>query len=223
MSEMSEARCIGEPVSWLRLETFAARPDDVAVKEHVAACPACRHCLDEIHADVVALPPLVVPVRRRRAWTWWAAPALAVAAAAILLIVLRPEKRDDTTTIKGGGEVILRVQRERAGVITMDATRFAAGDRWHAIVTCAPMAHAWADVAVVELDRGGKPPVAVRADYPLAPVEIACGNGVVIPGAFELTGTRANRVCVRVADGSAPRRDLRTTGDGVACVTIDPE
>ena len=59
--------CISEPISWLRLERHALAPD-AAVTEHVAACAACRACLDEIERDVVALPPLLVPERRR---PWW--------------------------------------------------------------------------------------------------------------------------------------------------------
>ena len=39
--------CIGEPVSWLRLERFALGAADPAIASHVAACPACRHCLDQ--------------------------------------------------------------------------------------------------------------------------------------------------------------------------------
>ena len=58
--------CIGEPISWLRLETFAAGRDDAAIREHVAACPACKHCLDELRTDIVALPPLGVPAAPAR-------------------------------------------------------------------------------------------------------------------------------------------------------------
>jgi hypothetical protein len=45
-----------------------------------------------------------------------------------------------------------------------------------------------------------------------------------MPGAFTLTGTRANRVCVRIAADAAPKRALPAPGDdAVACVTITPE
>ena len=57
--------CVGEPVSWPRLESFALGAPDPAIAAHVDACPACRRCLDEIRGDAVALLPLVaVPAAR---------------------------------------------------------------------------------------------------------------------------------------------------------------
>ena len=39
---MTSLACIGEPVSWLRLEMFAAgRIADPAIASHLTACPAC--------------------------------------------------------------------------------------------------------------------------------------------------------------------------------------
>jgi predicted anti-sigma-YlaC factor YlaD len=60
---MNTATCIGEPISWLRLETFALDRSDAAVRDHIATCAACRQCLDSIADDMVALPPLVVSCR----------------------------------------------------------------------------------------------------------------------------------------------------------------
>lgn len=113
--------------------------------------------------------------------------------------------------------VMLGLVRERAGAIREDATAFAAGDRWKVVVTCAPGRDTWVDVAVVEVGATGK-----TIDHPLAAARIACGNRVVVPGAFELTGKRANRVCVRVAADVAPARDL-LGGDDTACLTVAPE
>ena len=56
--------------------------------------------------------------------------------------------------------------------------------------------------------------VHVGADHPLAPAAIACGNGIVVPGAFALTGGQANRVCARVTSDQ---------GAGEACITVSPE
>ena len=52
--------CIGEPISWPRLERFAQTRADAVIAAHVAECPACQLCVDEISRDVVALPPLVI-------------------------------------------------------------------------------------------------------------------------------------------------------------------
>jgi hypothetical protein len=199
--------CVGTPISWPRLERFASTGSDPQIAEHLATCPACASCLDEIRGDVIALPPLVLPIAvRRRPWWHFALPVLALAAAALVFVVLpRDREREDVVRVKGVGEVILGVVRERDGAIRDDATTFRPGDRWKVVLTCPPTASAWVDV-----DVGG--------DRPLAPARIACGNRVVLPGAFHLTGTTANRICVRIAAGGAPGLRAPT-----ACMTITPE
>lgn len=193
--------CIGTPISWLRLETYARDHQDVAVRDHLATCPACRGCLDEIERDVVALPMFVAPERRRR--SWW--PLLLVPAAAALLLVLlrpRPSPGGDTFAVKGVGEVTVGVVRERAGAITFDAREDQPGDRWKVVVTCPPSAGAWIDVTV-------------GSDRPLPRAHLACGNRIVVPGAFTLDGA-ANRICVHVSAAEG--------GDGdQGCVTIRRE
>ncbi|HEU4730803.1 MAG TPA: hypothetical protein VFT22_23065 [Kofleriaceae bacterium] len=207
--------CIGEPISWLRLERFALGEPDPAIASHLAACPACARCLEQIRGDVVALPPLVVATARRRtglARRWWLAPMFAAAAAAIVLLVVRLRPAPDagfrdTIGVKGVGEVTLELVRERAGEIRFDAHRYAPGDRWKVVVSCPPSASAWIDVSVAD---------GLTTDHPLAAARVACGNRVVVPGAFTLTGTRANRVCARVA--AAPEAEA-----GLACLTVEPE
>lgn len=201
---MSALACIGEPISWPRLERFAGGSGDTAIATHVAECPACRHCLDEIQRDIVALPPLAVPAPKRR---WWPrlVPAFALAAAAaVAALVMWPkpeEPRADVVSVKGIGEVVLGVVRERGGVIRQDVTTFAPGDRWKVVITCPPSARAAVEVSV-------------GSDHPLVPVTISCGNRVVLPGAFTLTGTYPNRICVRVVSAE---------DSGTACLTIMPE
>ena len=195
--------CIGTPISWLRLEQFAISRADGEVASHVAACPACARCLADIDGDAIALPPLAVPVRRAVRWWYFAVPVLA--AAALALIVWPREERDDRVRVKGVGEVVLGIVRERDGVIRDDVTTFRAGDRFKVVVTCPPSAAAWIDVDV-------------SGDRPLPPAQVACGNQVVVPGAFHLTGTEANRICVRVAADAAPGADAPR-----ACVTVRPE
>jgi len=194
--------CIGQPISWLKLETYAMDGRDAAIAEHVAACAACRACLDEIARDVVALPVLTVPERKKRR-AWWPLLVLpAAAAAALLLVVLRPRPHGDSFAVKGVGEVTVGVVRERAGAITYDAREYLPGDRWKVIVTCPPSAGAYIDVSV-------------GSDHPIAPAHVACGNRVFVPGAFTLDGG-ANRVCVHVAASEGADGDQ-------ACVTIRRE
>lgn len=213
--------CIGEPISWLRLEQFAlgaADPAaDPAIAAHVATCAACRRCLDHIRGDAVALPALVVPARAvRAAWRrWWLAPALAAAtAAAVLLVVLRPAPPPDApgapdrVAIKGIGEVALELVRERGGAIAFDASHYAPGDRWKVVVSCPPAATGSLAIDVSVADG-------VTIDHPLPAARLACGNRVGVPGAFSVTGDRANRICVRIASpADAP---------ATACITVTPE
>ncbi len=203
--------CIGEPISWLRLERHALAEDPV-ITSHVAACPACRKCLDEIRGDLVALPVLVVPARRHLRWWRFAIPALAAAAIAIVVLRPRPAPQHQgelLAGVKGVGDVAIGLVRERAGAIRQDVTTFAPGDRWKLVVTCASAGGAWIDVEVTEAG-------AQLADHPLAPVHVACGNAVPVPGAFVLTGGKPNEICVRVG---ADRDDLGAR----ACVTVTPE
>lgn len=202
---MATTACIGQPISWLRLETFALDGADGGVRDHVAACPACRQCLDEIQRDVVALPPLHVPAKR--AWWRFALPALgAIAAAAVILFLLRPREpvEEGVARIKGVGDVVVDVVRERAGTVRDDVRTFAPGDRFKVVVTCAPSHE-------VSLAIGIREQGADHADHPLAPAHIVCGNRVVLPGAFELTGGKPHRLCVRVEDQAD------------ACLTLSPE
>jgi hypothetical protein len=232
MATTTSPACIGEPISWLRLEQFAVSRRDVAVSDHVAACPACRACLDEIERDVVALPPLAIPeTKPRRRWWTFALPAgVALAAAAILLLVLRPHdessvvpRRFDRTAIKGVGMLEVGVVRNRGGITRDDVRTYVDGDRWKVIVTCSSdrSASVWVDVFVHEAQGSAS------ADFPFAPQEIACGNAVPLAGAFELTGHEANLVCVRVStEGMPPRLAGRSGEPGdshVACVTLSPE
>lgn len=219
--------CIGEPVSWLRLERHALEGGaDRAVQDHLARCAACARCLDEIRGDRVALPPLAVPARpgrtARRRWQWrWLAPPLALAAAAAVALVVwqdgggsGPEAgpREDVARVKGVGEVVLGAVRERGGAIREDARTYAPGDRWKLVVTCPPAASAWVDVAIHD---------AGQIDHPLPPARIGCGNRVALPGAFTLGGGRPNRVCVRVGADAAPDRAGPPPAE--ACVTLRPE
>jgi len=197
---MSAMTCIGEPISWLRLEQHAlAASDEVA--RHLAECGACRACFATIEADRGrALPPLgevaiAAAARRRRAvrTRWLAAASVAAAAAVVLLAVLRREP-ENLPGIKGGDDLVVDLIRERSGEVVASPTSYRDGDRFKVLVTCARRGEIAADVTVEQ---------AGEVFTPLAPAQIRCGNRVPLPGAFTLTGTTPARVCVHLASRSA--------------------
>ena len=202
--------CIAEPISWLRLERHALGEHDAAVVAHLAACATCRTCADAIAADTGELPALrpaaVIPIRKKRPLWQIAAPACALAAAAViaLVVISRPPPRERDRFAVKGGELVLGLVRERAGAIADDATTFRPTDRWKVVVTCPPGEALTPRVSVVEV--GGTAP----ADHPLLDTVVACGNRVVLPGAFTLTGPRPNQICV-------------TIGEARACRAVTPE
>ncbi|MCX5745445.1 MAG: hypothetical protein NT062_23455 [Proteobacteria bacterium] len=204
---MREA-CIAEPISWLRLERHVLGPRDPGIDAHVEACAACRTCLAEIRGDLVVLRPLALPAPTRARRRWWL-PAfgagLAAAATLVALVVRRPVPAENVVAVKGG-ELVLGLIRARDGAISDDATTFRPGDRWKVVLTCPPGAVIGVRVEVFEVGGPSAAP-----DHPLADAPLVCGNRIALPGAFALTGTSPNRVCVRIDD------------EATACVTIRPE
>ena len=218
--------CVGVPVSWPRLERFASgslRAAEAAeIESHVTTCDACRACLDEIKADVVALPPLPAlpdrPVSRLARWLFGGG-ALALAAAAILLVLVRRGASDETpgprVAVKGAGEVVLSLVRDRDGAIAYDPRTFVTTDRLKVRVTCDPGPSIWADVIVYQ----------PGASFPLAPARVPCGNNVTLPGAFRIDTRAPALVCVALSTGPAPDRAAlgRPVSGQVACAPLSPE
>jgi hypothetical protein len=226
--------CVSTPVSWLRLEQYAigelAARDAAAVEDHVAGCPACRGCLDEIEGADIELAALPVSATRRapdRPWQRWLAwgggGALVAAAAAVLLVVLigRGDGADagsvpgQRVAIKGG-DLAIELVRESGGAVAYDSATFVSGDRFEVRVTCPPRGGD-SEIEVV-IDQGGE------RFFPIDRAAIRCGNRVALPGAFRLTGERPATVCVvlRPGDrGELGRRGIDELGDA-ACVTVRP-
>ena len=201
------ARCIGEPISWLRLEQHALAPD-AEVARHLRECAACRGCLADIEADRGrALPPLgevaiaAAARRRRRRRAGFAATGTALAAAAVLVLVLLGRDDRNMPGIKGGDDLVLDLVRERAGEVAAAPVSFRDGDRFKLLVTCAAPGEVSVDVTVEQ---------AGELFTPLERARIRCGNRVVLPGAFTLTGTAPARVCVTLASH-------------VTCSTLSPD
>lgn len=238
--------CIGEPISWLRLERLALDelPDAAAVRAHLDACPACAAAFAQIREDARPLPALPrlatvrVPDDAAAKEPWWRrwrrhrfGSSLALAGAMVALLLWLNTRRspqpDDgelvvvsasrTLRVKGAGgasgaggapgasDVTVTLVRERDGAVSFDPPDIEPGDRWKIQLTCAPagpagLSSVWVDVAVVQANRAG---------FPLAPSLVACGNNVVVPGAFRITGGAAS-ICVTL-DATEPDRARFTT------------
>jgi hypothetical protein len=228
-------RCIGEPISWLRLERFhlgeTPGPERAAVAEHLATCPACAACLAHIQDDDAhALLPLSVsrPARRNvlSLFPVRAAAALgALAAGGALVLGLRgnghrgevEHARLGENRVKGDA-IAFTLVRDDEERITGPAGVYRDGDRFKAIVTCPPGAGVAFDVVVYDI--GG-------ASFPLEPGrELACGNEVPLPGAFRLTGDTGETVCLVWAEGTPVDRTALgvrgTREDHTLCKELSP-
>jgi hypothetical protein len=221
--DRSAARCVGEPVSWMRLERFHLGEIDGAertpIAEHLAACEACAACLARIRDDeAVALPVLPTWLVAKRFRSGPIVSLLALAAAVTVVLGLHGGvgpgvDRDGRPAGAGEGALGARV---KGGAIAFTLVRedgeriegaegvYRDGDRFKAVVTCPPGGHVGFDVAVNE---GG------RSSYPLRPaVGFGCGNEVPIPGAFRLTGGAVETVCLEWnEDGAVDRGGLPET------------
>ncbi len=213
-------RCTSEPVSWLRLERHHRGelpvPEGLEIDGHLAACPACAACLATIRDDeAVPLPPLRLAAAARRpvsrAGRWAAAMgALAAVGAVVLALHTGPEDggvvaRSSRVYAKGGA-LSFSLVREDGQRIDGDAGGYRDGERFRALVTCAPGAATYFDVVVY--DEGG-------AAFPLAPADaFACGNDVPLPGAFRLTGRGDEEVCLVWSESGAVDRAVVGLGPG---------
>jgi len=211
--------CSGEPVSWLRLERYhlgeLPEQERVELTAHLKGCEACRASLEAIEGDDRALPPLpTTESAPRESWLGnlfgprWA-PVLAAAAAVLLAVVLAPElERGDLPpsriTLKGG-DLAISLVRERDGVVVEDPEAYRPGDRLQVRLTCPEKREPtrW-DVVVFQ---------AGETLFPLAdPQPLRCGNKVMLPGAFRLTGGAPAAVCLIVGEELPARAELGGSG-----------
>lgn len=242
--------CIGQPVSWLKIERFvlAELPDEQMseIRQHLDACPACHLCEAEARAPR-RLPPLPIPsevamaspaaprrvseaantppirpARFRRVVGGFS--GLLAAAAALLLVFWPPaEERGDygpNTLRVRGGEVSLTLVRERDGMVETNAEVFSTGDRWKVLITCPP---GHPGPWAVWLIQDGRPSLALSDDG-----ELRCGNRVPMNGAFHVTGTTEATLCAVWGidalgpDESNPSVDTETLRSSAVCRTLRP-
>ena len=194
--------CIGEPVSWLRLERFALgelpAEERSRVRDHLERCPACQACLESIRAEPApVLRPLPSPTRApaRRGFVWLGA-AAAVLASVLLVLLLWPAAPGGHGMLPSriavkGGELAVVLVRERAGATQQNPETFAPGDRFKALLTCPPPGEPAVELVVLQ---GGE------VFFPLPLQRIACGNEVALPGAFSLDDDDEALVCLLVGD-----------------------
>ncbi|HEY1695096.1 MAG TPA: zf-HC2 domain-containing protein [Polyangiaceae bacterium] len=228
------ARCTGEAVSWLRLERYhlgeIAENERRSIDAHLVGCPACAACLARIAEDdgvpLPALPdihavaegaaaPPAQGLAARTARSRWllrasAAAGGALAAAAAVVLFLRAGPRPGTGDVVAmrnhvkGDAVAFSLVRDDGARIDGPAGTFRDGDRFKAVVTCPPGAGMSFDLVVY--DRGG-------AAFPLQPaVDLGCGNGTPLPGAFRLTGSDDENVCLVWGTRDALKRDEMAQG-----------
>lgn len=227
--------CIGEPISWLRLERHALRelsPREAAeIDLHLERCPACREVAAHRDARPIAMPRfdpthrpthrtaaagLPKPARPVRRWGGlFVGLGVCAAAAAVVLTVQRGDDGVSGGGVKGA-DLGVELVREQGGV-ELDAGVFAAGDRFRVRATCPPGAMSW-DVLVVQGTQGF---------FPLAGGALACGNRVALPGAFTLTGREPALVCLVLAPGAIDRATLMRDGrprlpDASVCKVVVP-
>ncbi len=174
---------------------------DAARAALAEAPPAVRRLPDVLPAD----SGLPIPPRGQMAQTgqmkWWGgALGLASLAAGLLLVLLgRPGAGDRFK----GGEVVLVVDRERAGAVTPDARTFRDGDQLQPRWTAPPGEH---QVWVVVRQGGAR----VLEEGPLV---VRGGNRVALPVGFVVDGGPLD-VCVTWA----PEGDSRQV-----CRALTPE
>jgi hypothetical protein len=207
--------CVGEPISWLRLERYELgelpQGERAQVAEHLQRCPACRACFAEIEA-VRELPELRLPARRipqpsaaepRLRWPLWLTGFAGALAALALLFMPRGgegpglEPPASSKRVKGG-ELALELVRLDAQGRQREPDRFEPSDRFKILLTCPPQLRAHAQAVIYQ---------AGQAYFPLEPQGLSrCGNRIALSGAFQLDGTEPVLVCTAISEAAAPAR-----------------
>jgi len=195
------ARCVDQPVSWLRLELYQLGEVDAAehasIAAHLAACPACAECLASIEREEASTLAPLPAARKARGLAsrgrLGAVGAGALALAAVILLGVGGGWRRGSAVDPGGAArakgdgVAFTLVRDDDERIDETTGVFREGDRFKAVVTCPPSMGGAFDLVVYD---------ASGASFPLPRAHVACGNGVPLPGAFRLSGSAEETVCL---------------------------
>ena len=214
-------------ISWLALERYflgeLEQGEKAQVELALETSGDLRQCLEWIRSDVGRpLRPLpnvsTAPAHSNRAHRvdgWWRRDtwrgALALTAGVLAVVggwnvwnraAVHPGER-----LKGD-QLSVQLVRHSGGTVAEDASVFAEGDLFKVRVTCS---HAGAVSRQVSVFQGGEIFFPLPSEEPLH-----CGNQVLLPGAFRLTGAAPAIVCVGLdGDVVPPERLLK---EGIAAL-----
>jgi hypothetical protein len=228
--------CIGEPISFLRLEIHLqgeGTPEErAALEAHLGQCSACRACYRELETDPFELAPWSsfagdsATLVRRATRTQPGHPSIGQRGPQ-LTAALAQTKRWRAGVAAGfaglaAAAIALLVVLERpdsalpassrrikGGELALELIRESAGD-----LAADPARFSPGDRFQL---RATCPPgpdrfwdVAVfdgeTPSFPLRGGVIACGNGVALPGAFRLTSHAPHEVCLMLSDRAIERQ-----------------
>lgn len=219
------SKCIGEPVSWLKLERYElgelSHVEASAVADHLRACPVCSACYVLIQRDgrtfetlavsrVATAVTLTAATRAPRTTVRGRALALAVSSAlsaalgAWLVLGLRAPEVAPATHFGGTAEkgemLALELVRVSASSGQLrEPTGFVPGDRFKLLLTCPPALGGELRVRVFQADEVFEPLARQRLD--------ACGNRRSLAGALQLDGEQPVDVCVVMVDRGRAGQD----------------
>jgi hypothetical protein len=216
----------------MRLERYGLgelpATEHAAIREHLAACPACGACFAriELPRELPALPPIAAArpqarPRLGRVAAWSGFVGMVSAAAVALLLLTRPQPSAELPgprqRTKGGDFALELVRMDAAGRL-LDPAHFAASDRFKVLLTCPPPWLGHADLVVYQEGR---------AFFPLsAQVIESCGNRRDLPGAFQLDGASPVNVCLALAPSAIDRSRLaqgaRALPEMSVCARLEP-
>ena len=178
--------CIGQPLSWLTLESYflgeITDKEKINIESHLKSCPACQECFESIKKDAQQeLKPwaYIEPKLKstglipRGSLAWIAASVSLVLAMLIVGIIWSDwEQKQEYIPQKKiafkGGSLAISLVREREGSVLHEPTTFSPKDRLKVLVTCPPGENISGELVVFQ---DGK------AFFPFPPLRpVRCGN-----------------------------------------------
>ena len=221
-------------ISWLKLEQYALKELDLDSSRQVEAELArsvelrerLNRIVNEIQRPLRALPPPREPrlTAWRRLFEYRFGLVLAFAIVICLLVIgrvgLQRERFDDKTQgIKGNSAPVLSLIRRSGDFVQNDADSFVSGDEFQVVVTCVDSGLRPWQLAIFEGNQVGFP---LDSSQPWA-----CGNRVLLPGAFRARGGAPMLVCLSRGDDVVDPELLRSAGikklkPTAVCVPLRP-